>query len=54
MLYKKNSAPLTKELFAKPTSEYRATPFWAWNCELNRELLDREIGYMQDLSLIHI
>ena len=50
MLYKKNSAPLTKELFANPTSEYRATPFWAWNCELNQDLLNREIGYMQDMG----
>ncbi|MBQ8026996.1 MAG: hypothetical protein IJ261_02645 [Clostridia bacterium] len=50
MLYKKNSAPMTGELFRNPTSEYRATPFWAWNCELNRELLDREIGYMQDMG----
>lgn len=50
MLYKKNSSPLTTELFQNPTSEYRATPFWAWNCELNQELLDREIGYMQDMG----
>ncbi len=50
MLYKKNSTPMTQELFRSPTSEYRATPFWAWNCELNRELLDREIGYMQDMG----
>ena len=50
MLYKKNSAPMTEELFRNPTSEYRATPFWAWNCELNQELLDREIGYMQDMG----
>ncbi len=50
MLYKKNRTPITGELFLNPTSEYRATPFWAWNCELNRDLLDREIGYMQDMG----
>ncbi|MBQ5824830.1 MAG: hypothetical protein IIW48_08490 [Clostridia bacterium] len=50
MLYKKNSTPMTRELFLNPTSEYRATPFWAWNCELRRDLLDREIGYMQDMG----
>lgn len=50
MLYKKNVAPMTEELFRNPTSEYRATPFWAWNCELNQDLLDREIGYMQDMG----
>ena len=32
MLYKKNQAEsLSKELFENPTSEYRCTPFWAWN-----------------------
>ena len=50
MLYKKNSEPLTGERFANPTSEYRATPFWAWNCELNQDLLNKEIGYMQDMG----
>ena len=50
MLYKKNSSPMTQDLFLNPTSEYRATPFWAWNCELNQEILDKEIGYMQDMG----
>ena len=26
-----------KKLFENPTSEYRGTPFWAWNCKLNKE-----------------
>ena len=25
------------ELFKNPTSEYRAAPFWAWNCELDEQ-----------------
>ena len=50
MLYKKNNQPLTEALFRNPTAEYRATPFWAWNCQLNRELLDREIDYMKDMG----
>ena len=38
MLYKKNgTARLDKELFKNPTAEYRGTPFWAWNCKLERE-----------------
>ena len=33
MLYKQKEMPsLTPELFKAPTSEYRGTPFWAWNC----------------------
>ena len=50
MLYKKNSEPFSKELFENPTSEYRATPFWAWNCALKRELLEEEIDHMADMG----
>ena len=40
MLYKKNSAPkLSMELFKEPTAEYRGTPFWAWNCKLEKDEL---------------
>ena len=40
MLYKKNSAPkLSMELFKNPTAEYRGTPFWAWNCKLEKDEL---------------
>ena len=49
MLYprsqEKNPDP---ELFRNPGSEYRCTPFWAWNCDLDPELLCREIGYMPE------
>lgn len=51
MLYKKNSTPaLTPELFAHPTSEYRGTPFWAWNCSLDQELLNREIDELKEMG----
>ena len=44
MLYPKNLDPqLSAELFANPTSEYRGTPFWAWNGKLSREELLRQI-----------
>lgn len=40
MLYKKNDTPqLSAELFQNSPSEYRRTPFWAWNCELDKEEL---------------
>lgn len=40
MLYKNNSESLDMSLFKNPTAEYRAAPFWAWNCELDeKELL---------------
>ena len=51
MLYKKNSAPeLTDELFASPTSEYRGTPFWSWNCKLEREELLRQIDVLKQMG----
>ena len=31
-------------LFRNPGPEYRGTPFWAWNCGLDEDLLKREIG----------
>ena len=38
MIYKQNQTPsLDMELFKNPTSEYRAAPFWAWNCELDEQ-----------------
>lgn len=52
MLYKKNvSESLSDELFADPTSEYRCTPFWAWNCKLDTDLLDREIDAMKEMGM---
>ena len=52
MLYKKNSAPeLTEELFKNPTSEYRGTPFWAWNNMLTAEELCRQIDVFKEMGL---
>lgn len=51
MLYNKNDTPkLDIRLFENPTSEYRGTPFWAWNCELNKDLLLRQIDYLKEMG----
>lgn len=51
MLYKKNSAPkLEKSLFEQPTSEYRGTPFWAWNCELKEEELTWQLEILKQMG----
>lgn len=40
MLYEKNQEKeLKQELFKNPTSEYRGTPFWSWNCRVTKELI---------------
>lgn len=51
MLYKKNnSKELDMELFRNPTSEYRAAPFWAWNCELDEKELLWQIGELKKMG----
>ena len=51
MLYPKNkNKKLDDALFKNPTSEYRATPFWAWNCDLNKELLSEQIGFFKEMG----
>ena len=51
MLYKKNGRKdLKNELFLNPTSEYRGTPFWAWNDDLDEAELRRQIGELQKMG----
>ena len=52
MLYQKNkSKTLDKRLFENPTSEYRGTPFWSWNCKLSKELVETQIDYLKEMGL---
>jgi len=51
MLYNKNrTESLQKNLFKNPTSEYRGTPFWAWNGKLDKDLLLWEIDKFQEMG----
>lgn len=51
MFYKKNKEQtLSKELFQNPTSEYRGTPFWAWNCELSKDELLWQIEQLKKMG----
>jgi hypothetical protein len=51
MLYpKKETKTLDIELFKNPTKEYRAAPFWAWNCELSKDVLEKEIEVMKEMG----
>ncbi len=52
MLYPKNQdKKLSLELFKNPTSEYRCTPFWAWNCDLKLDELEKEIDFMKEMGM---
>jgi hypothetical protein len=51
LLYPANAnESLTEQLFKNPGAEYRATPFWAWNCELNQDTLNRQIDCMKEMG----
>ncbi len=52
MLYPKSKErSLTPELFKNPTSEYRGTPFWAWNCRVTREQIDDQTACLQEMGM---
>ena len=52
MIYKRRFEPrLTDELFANPGYEYRGAPFWAWNCKLDAEEIDRQIDVFDEMGL---
>jgi len=38
-------------LFNNPGSLYRGTPFWAWNCKLDKDLLFRQIDCFEEMGL---
>ena len=53
MIYEKNTKQprLSDELFKNPNSEYRGTPFWAWNCKLEEDELHRQIDVFNEMGL---
>ena len=51
MLYPKNKEKsLSDSLFQNPTSEYRGTPFWAWNCKIEKEEALRQIDCLKEMG----
>lgn len=51
MLYpKRQEETLSGALFEHPTAEYRGAPFWAWNCKLEREELERQIDVLHEMG----
>lgn len=50
-LYAKDQNVSFDALFANPTSLYRDTPFWAWNCALTEEELRWQIGIFQEMGM---
>ncbi len=51
MLYPKNNSPqLDASVFAAPSSEYRGTPFWAWNSKLDGDELKWQIDVFREMG----
>lgn len=50
-LYEKNKKPFSEDLFKNPTSEYRGTPFWAWNCKMTPEKISMIIDALHDMGM---
>lgn len=48
---KKDEKVLSEELFRNPTSEYRATPFWAWNSKLDAAELDWQLEIFKKMGM---
>ena len=52
MLYRKKEEPkLSEALFQNPTSEYRGTPFWAWNCKVTEEQIDFQTEALKEMGM---
>lgn len=51
MIYEKSKEGILSEaLFKNPTSEYRGTPFWAWNTKLDKGILSEQIKYFKEMG----
>ncbi len=49
--YPKNKEKtLDRALFENPSSEYRGTPFWAWNNKLDKDMLLRQIDVLHEMG----
>lgn len=51
MYEKSKEKELSPELFANPDSEFRGAPFWAWNQKLDKETLERHMGYFGEMGM---
>ncbi len=51
MLYEKNKKMFDDALFYKPSAEYRAAPFWAWNTKLNWEDMNEQIDVFKEMGM---
>ena len=51
MLYNDHDSRLSDSRFENPGSEYRGTPFWAWNCKIDRKTLDEQMDMFEKMGM---
>ncbi len=51
MLYPRNLDPFDEKLFRDPPMEYWGVPFWAWNCRVTRDKIDRQTEYFRRMGM---
>ncbi|MCI9335953.1 MAG: hypothetical protein HFH93_00190 [Lachnospiraceae bacterium] len=52
MLYpRKGEKTLDPELFRNPSSEYRGTPFWAWNCKVTKKQIAEQTDDLRAMGM---
>lgn len=45
-----NAKEFSPEVFQNPPKQYRGAPFWAWNCDLDRGELLRQIEKLHEMG----
>ena len=52
MLYpRKEEKTLDEALFRNPSSEYRGTPFWAWNCKVTKRQIEEQTEDLRQMGM---
>ena len=51
MLYPMNRRPFDERVFADPPMEYRGVPFWAWNCRVTEDKIDRQTECFRQMGM---
>lgn len=50
MFYKRTSDDELRSIFVSPPAEYRAMPFWAWNCRLDPDEMSAQIEVFKKMG----
>lgn len=51
MLVNFQSDEFNDHQFQNPPAKFRGAPFWAWNCVIKDEYLEKQIGYFQEMGM---